>query len=319
MWMTAEPTFWMPSAAATQAADVDWLYYFLYYVSLASFLVIMAALVYFVFKFRAKSRGERARSPGGHNTLLEVSWTIPPAIVSVIVFVMGAKAYIDMKSPPPDAVEIRVIGKSWNWEFYYPGSSQKETVLHVPPNRPVRLLMTSNDVLHSFFVPAFRIKQDVVPGRYTEVWFQATESGEHQIYCTEYCGTNHSAMVAKVKVYETETTYDEWLQGRRRIIDQGLPPEQAGEKLFAVNGCNGCHSVDGSAKVGPTLKGNWGVERVFTDGTKAVVDENYLRTSILNPTGQIVQGYPPVMPAFKGVLDDREIDALIAYMKTLKE
>ena len=317
MWMTSDPTFWMPSAAATQAEVVDLLYYFLYYVSVVSFVLIMAVLVYFVFKYRAKSRGEQALSPGGHNTLLEIGWTLPVAVVSVFVFVVGAKGYIDMKSPPADSLEISVTGYKWAWQFTYPGG-HRDPNLHVPPNRPVRLVMSSDDVLHSFFIPAFRIKQDVVPGRYTEVWFQAIESGTFQIFCTEYCGTKHSEMLAKVTVHESEKAYKEWLDSQGDILDR-LPPEQAGEQLVASNGCTACHSLNGVKGVGPSFKGAWGKERAFVDGTKAVMDENYVRNSILNPTGQVVAGYAPVMPTFQGKLKDREIDAIIAYLKTLKE
>ena len=317
MWMTSDPTFWMPSAAATQAEVVDLLYYFLYYVSLASFVVIMAVLLYFVVTYRAKSKGERAVSPGGHNTLLEIGWTIPPAIVSVFVFVVGAKGFIDMKSPPADSMEIQVTAYKWAWQFTYPGG-HKDPNLHVPPNRPVRLVMSSDDVLHSFFIPSFRIKQDIVPGRYTETWFKAVESGEFQIFCTEYCGTKHSEMLAKVTVHESEEDYQKWLDSQQNILDQ-LPPEQAGEKLIAANGCTACHSLTGVKGVGPSFKGQWGTERAFADGTKAIMDENYVRSSILNPTGQVVAGYAPVMPTFQGKLKDREIDAIIAYLKTLKE
>lgn len=317
MWMTSDPTFWMPSAAATQAEVVDLLYYFLYYVSLASFVVIMAALMYFVYRYRAKSKGERAVSPGGHNTLLEIGWTLPPAIVSVFVFVVGAKGYIDMKSPPADSMEIGVTAYKWAWQFSYP-NGHRDPNLHVPPNRPVRLVMSSDDVLHSFFVPSFRIKQDIVPGRYTETWFKAVESGQYQIFCTEYCGTRHSQMLATVTVHESQKAYDEWLQSQQNILDV-LPPEQAGEKLVASNGCTACHSLTGVKGVGPSFKGTWGKEREFADGSKVVMDENYVRTSIINPQGQVVKGYPPVMPTFRGKLSDREIDAIIAYLKTLKE
>ena len=317
MWMTSEPTFWMPSAAATQAEVVDLLYYFLYYVSVASFVVIMVVLVYFIVKYKAKSKGERAQSPGGHNTLLEISWTIPPAIVSVFVFVVGAKGYIDMKSPPRDSMEIGVTAYKWAWQFTYP-NGHKDANLHVPPDTPVRLVMSSDDVLHSFYVPSFRIKQDVVPGRYTEVWFKATESGEYQIFCTEYCGTKHSEMLAKVTVHESEDAYEKWLDSQGNILDK-LPPDEAGAKLVAQNGCTACHSLDGKKGVGPSFKGTWGQERAFADGTNAVMDENYVRNSILNPQGQVVKGYAPVMPTFQGKLSDRQIDAIIAYLKTLKE
>jgi cytochrome c oxidase subunit II len=215
---------------------------------------------------------------------------------------------------PAESYEIAVTAKKWAWSFTYPtGATTSE--LHVPAGRPVKLLMSSQDVLHSFFVPEFRVKQDVVPGSYTSVWFHAIEPGEFTLLCTEYCGTAHSSMLAKVVVHE-EREFQEWLEG---VSDagKGLTPVEFGQKLYTTAQCNTCHSVDGRRLIGPTWQGIYNAERRLRDGTTVIADENYLRDSILNPAAQIVEGYPPVMPSYKGQLRDAEIDALIAYMKTL--
>jgi len=309
-------SFWMPPSAATNADLVDYVYFFLYWTSVISFVLIIGALVHFAWRYRQKSRDERPGRGSSHNTLLEVSWSLPVAGVSVFIFYFGAVGYIDAKTPPREAYEIKVDAFKWGWAFTYP-NGHVDSDLHVPQGEPVRLVMGSQDVIHSLFIPAFRIKQDVVPGRYTSTWFEATRPGTYDIFCAEYCGTRHSEMRAQV-VVEPPLEFRAWLEDAGGSLDD-LPPAEAGEKLFARNACAGCHSVDGTPKVGPTLKGLFGRERVFADGTRATADENYIKQSILNPKGQLVAGFGPVMPTFAGRLEDGEIDAIIAYIKTLED
>lgn len=315
MWFTSDPTFWMPSQSSNHAATVDNIYYFLYWASVISFVAVIVALVFFVFKYKAKDKNDKALSQQDHSTVLEVAWTLPVFIVGAVAFYFGAVGFIDMKSPPDNAYEVNVTAYKWAWLFNY-DTGASDGNLHIPAGRPIKLVMSSDDVLHSFFVPAFRVKQDVVPGRYTTVWFEAKEAGEYQIFCTEYCGTKHSEMLAKVIVHEP-ADFEEWMKKASNPYE-GMTPIAAGEKLVQERGCLACHSLTGAKIVGPTFKGAYGTERALTDGSKVVMDENYVRTSIVNPAGQVVAGYPPVMPTFQGKLTDQEISFIIAYLKSLK-
>jgi cytochrome c oxidase subunit 2 len=225
-----------------------------------------------------------------------------------------------MRTPPKDAVDITVTGKQWLWTFEYYNGKKTLNELYVRQNRPVRMVMRADDVLHSFFVPAFRVKQDLIPGRYTQLWFTPTKIGTFDLFCAEYCGTGHSKMLGKVIVLSPEA-YDIWEKGV--AVDDGeavasLPPAELGEKLYKGKGCNACHSVDGSVVIGPSFKGLYEREGELEDGASYTADENYIRQSILEPQEQIVEGFQPVMPSFKGILSDAEITAIIAYMKTLK-
>lgn len=309
-------SFWMPPSAATNAELVDYVYFFIYWTSVISFVLVMGFLINFAWRYRERKRGERPKRSSSHNTLLEITWSLPVAGVSVFLFYFGAVGYIDAKTPPREAYEIQVEAFKWGWSFTYP-NGHVDNNLHVPADEPVKLVMSSQDVIHSLYVPAFRIKQDLVPGRYTTTWFEATEAGTYDLFCTEYCGTRHSEMLAQVVVLPP-LEFREWLDEAGGSLED-LPPAEAGEKLFARNACVGCHSVDGSPMVGPTMKGLVGRERVFIDGDKTVADENYIRNSIINPKGQIVSGYGPVMPTYAGRISDAEIDAIIAYLKTLEE
>lgn len=313
MWFTSDPTFWMPDQASNHAALVDSIYYFLYWASIISFVVCIGAAAWFVIRYRAKTPHDQAESQVDHSTALEVTWTLPVFGVAAVAFYLGVVGFLDMRNAPDDAYEIQVTAYKWAWAFTYENGVTDGNLV-VPADRPIKLIMSSDDVLHSFYVPAFRVKQDVVPGRYTSLWFQTDGAGEYQIFCTEYCGTKHSEMLAKVIVKEP-TEFDRWLE--ESAAPSGTP-EEIGEKLVAQRGCAACHSINGAKGVGPSFKGSWGVARKLADGSEVVMDENYVKTSILNPQGQIVAGYPPVMPTFKGKLKNSEIDAIIAYLKTLK-
>jgi cytochrome c oxidase subunit 2 len=305
---------WMPESASVTSSGVDWLFYGVLILSVICFVGITAAVVYFTIKYRARP-GHKVQPSPSHNDPLEITWTVIPAIICVFLFVFGWRSYIDIATPPPNALEIQVKGLKWKWEFtHYNGV--KDDALHVPKGRSVRLVMTSNDVLHSFFVPAFRIKQDVLPKRYTQVWFQATEAGVYRLYCTEYCGRDHSQMKTTVVVHETEQEYKQYLQARYDE-QMNMSPEDRGLMVYN-NYCVACHTTDGTSRVGPTFKGLFGSRSKMSDGTEVVVDENHIRESILEPQLKIRENYPPSMTPFKGVLSDDDITGVIEYLKTIK-
>lgn len=308
-------SFWFPPQASTAASTIDDVYYFIYYISVFFFVLIGAAIVYLSLKYRRKSRDQKPVEAAGHSNTLELTWSIIPTLLCVVMFYMGAVGFMDLRVAPKDALEVNVKAWKWAWEFQYPnGGTSSE--LYVVKDRPVRLVMASDDVLHSFFVPSFRVKQDVVPGRYTTLWFEATMAGEHQIFCTEYCGTRHSDMLAKVVVLETQ---EEWDAKMKQVGNpyEGKSPAESGALVYKAKGCNACHSLDGSKVIGPSFKGIWGEEHAFTDGSKATVDENYVRESVLYPQKKVLEGFPPVMPTYQGRLSDDEIGFLIEYLKTL--
>lgn len=307
-------SFWFPPQASTNAELIDTAYYFIYWVSVASFLLIVIFMVHFARKYAKTKKDELPKSQSDHNTLLEIGWSLPVLIVGAILFYFGSIGYIDARTPPPGAYEIKVRATKWSWEFTYPNGYQ-DANLHVPVNTPIRVVMQSDDVLHSFFVPAFRVKQDIVPGRYTDIFFQATQTGEFQLFCAEFCGTKHSEMLAKAIVH-SEAEFPKWLEEASNFLDT-LEPAEAGQKLVVMKGCPQCHSADGSSGVAPSFKGLFGSQRSLVSGTKKA-DENYIRTSILDPKADVAAGFAPVMPTFKGRIKDEEIDAIIAYLKTLQ-
>ncbi len=307
----------MPPANSTIAGEVDALFYFIFYTAIVLFVLVMAFTTYFIIKYRRK--GKRELTSGvAHNTKLEILWTVIPAILVIIVFVWGFKTYLRMNIAPADALEIKATGQKWFWVFDYPNGANSMNDLVVPAGKPVKLLMSSQDVIHSFFVPDFRVKMDVLPNRYTITWFEAINPGEYDIYCTEYCGKGHSEMLGKVKVLNEED-YEAWLAAAAVDIPEGMSLEEAGAQLYTSKACATCHSIDGSPGVAPSFLAKFGSKEALVDGSEVLVDENYVRESILNPQAKIVQGYQPVMPTYQGVLTDRQIDALIAYMKTLKQ
>jgi cytochrome c oxidase subunit 2 len=313
-------SFWLPVQGSTVAPDVDSLFHFITGISLFFFVLIIGLIVWFLIQYRRRPGVEPQDSPH-HNTVLELSWSILPSLLLVVMFYRGFTGYMDMRTPPDGAMEIMVNAKKWSWLFTYP-NGWGEPELHVPRDVPVTLVMTSEDVIHSLFIPAFRVKMDVVPGRYTKLWFNATEVGEFTLFCTEYCGTKHSDMLAKVVVHDSVAEYQQWLEKASDPYTQEdgkpRPLAEVGAMFFNKRGCVQCHSIDGSVKTGPTFKGTFGTTQKLTDGTDVVIDENYVRESILNPMAKVRGGFRPVMPTFQGQLKDQDIGAIIAYLKSLK-
>jgi cytochrome c oxidase subunit 2 len=308
------PHFWMPDNASVTAADIDWLYLFMVWMSVISTVGIFVAMAYFCVKYRAKSRSanELAEPSSDHNTTLEITWSIIPLFICIALFVWGFKGFVDLRTPPKDSLEIHAIGKRWAWTFQYPHGA--DNTLHVPVDKNVRMVISSLDVLHSLFIPNFRVKMDAVPGRYTDLWFRATKPGTYPIFCAEYCGTQHSDMLANIVVHPPGG-YEAWVEEQKKLIER-LPPVELGKLVYSKQGCNACHTVDGTPKIGPTWKGVYGTTEKLTGGATVVVDENYIRESILDPQAKTVDTYPKSMPVTK--LSDREITGIIEYIKSLK-
>lgn len=310
---TGEGDFWMPVRASSTAEDVDRVFDFIYWISIFFFALIVVLMVLFVVRYRRRE-GRRAEDSPSHNMWLETTWTAIPLILVIVIFWLGFRGFLRMRVAPENAYEIQVTGYKWNWEFTYP-NGYVDAALHVPVDTPVLLTMSSRDVIHSFYIPAFRVKRDVVPGRFSKVWFNATKAGEFNIFCAEYCGTSHSDMLARVVVHEPGG-FESWLEDASNFLDR-VTPAEGGQMLYQQRGCATCHSVDGRALVGPTFLGLFGREELMKDGDTVVADENYIRESIVAPQARVVNGYDPVMPTYQGRLSDREISAIIAYIKTL--
>ena len=305
---------YLPPANSTIANEVDALFYFIFYSSLILFLIVISFTGYFIIKYRR--RGELNLTPDiKENIKLEILWTVIPTILVIIVFFWGFNTYLKMNVVPRDALEIKTTGQKWFWSFDYPNGANSLNDLVVPVGKPVKLLMSSRDIIHSFAVPDFRIKMDVIPNRYTITWFEAINLGENDIYCAEYCGTAHSDMLGKVIVM-SEEDYTSWLEKSAVDIREGVSIEEAGKELYVSKACITCHSLDGSTVVGPSLMGRFGTRQKLTYGSDILVDENYIRESILKPQAKIALGYQPVMPTYQGILTDRQIDAIIAYIKS---
>lgn len=319
-----------PEQVSTFAGAVDFLFFFIFWISVFFFVLVVGMMTYFVLKYR-RVEGQEPEHSHSHNTPLEVTWSVVPGILVLIIFALGFVPYMDMRSPPADTYEINVTANMWNWNFRYPtGAVSGE--LHVPIGTPVKLVMRSQDVLHSLYVPAFRVKQDVVPGRYTGMWFEATKTGTYDLFCAEYCGQKHSDMITKVVAHALERealtepgeqTFDEWME---IASDPGLgadgkpiPPHEAGERVVGMFGCMQCHSDDGTKKVGPSFKGYYGKEVDIVNMGKVPMDEEYIRESILEPNAKIRLGYEPKMPSFKGQMKDEWIDFIIAYIKHMNQ
>lgn len=315
--MEALNDFFLPPAKTAVAEQYDTLFWFVHLSSLVLTIGIVVAIIYFIIKYRRKSEND-VTPVITHNNKLEVTWSVIPLIITLVLFGWGFQTYLDMTTPPEDAYEVNVTAQKWLWRFQYQSGASTTGELHVPAGRPVRLIMQSQDVIHSFFVPDFRIKQDVVPGRYTEAWFTAREPGESIVFCTEYCGTDHSNMMAKVIVHEPEE-FEQWLADNSGAATQpeDLSPAEWGEQLAQEQACMSCHSTDGTEMVGPSWQGLFESQEQLADGSTVEVDENYLRESMLNPGAKIVQGYQNVMPSVQGQLNDEQINAIIEYIKTL--
>src|SRR3989344_384090 len=306
----------MPEQGTQIAKEVDNLYGFLLVVSFISCAILIGGMIYFAIKYKRKSQSDKTPYIT-HDTRLEILWSVIPLIIFLVVFAWGWTIYHDMRAMPENALEIHVTGKQWAWTVEYK-NGVKSTDLVVPVNKDIKIILASEDVIHSFYVPSFRIKQDAVPGRYTTLWFRAEKMGEFYAFCTEFCGTNHSGMVARVKVV-TQEEFDKWLVDESEI--GLLPLAQRGAKYFQTRACASCHNVDNAAvKVGPSLFKKFGTEGVFGDGSVSKFDENYVRQSILEPQAKIVKGFPKPspIPSYQGQLSESELSALIEYIKGLK-
>lgn len=318
------------------AAQWDHLYQFLVGLSVFFFILVVGGMLYLAIKYRKANAPKSKYITGNH--ALEVIWTIVPTVLLLVIFVWGYKVYRNMTQAPGGSYEVRVLARKWSWQFQYPDGRSSLNVLYVPTDKPVKLIMTSQDVIHSFFVPNFRIKQDAVPGMFTTVWFEATIPGKHQVFCTEYCGDGHSLMLARVVALDEQMWLD-WNEGK--TIDEASLPAigvggvallgaesptssgggalaEKGKALTQSKGCVACHSDDGTPKVGPSYKGLWGAQAELTDGSKVERDENYLRESILQANAKVVKGFAPTMPPYQGMVNEEELGAIIAYIKSLK-
>lgn len=312
-------TQWSLSQASTHAGSVDTLFFVLIAMSAIVIIGVVSTLIYFVLKYRRGKDADRTNPAETHHKL-ELTWTLIPLVLSLGVFVWAGRLFFQVYDVPPNSMEIFVIGKQWMWKFQHPDTGQIEiNELHVPAGRPIKLTMTSEDVIHSLYVPAFRIKQDLLPGRYTTVWFQATETGSYHLFCAEYCGTDHAGMTGQVIVMP-EADYVAWAGGGG-AADGGQPVSaaQAGERIFTQSGCIGCHKLDGTQGVGPSLVGAFGKEVKLVSGETVTADEAYMRRSILEPATQVVEGYQPIMPPYQGQLNEDQVLQLIAYLKSLTE
>jgi len=360
------PIALLPERGSTYALNVDTAFWIIFYLSLIFFVIINVALIVFIIKYRRKPEDDEPGAPISHNTKLEIIWTIIPTILLFVIFWFGYKAYAKVKWPDKKPIlEIRITARQWGWTAEYPDGKKIITgtindeksitekdfqpIIFVPAGEVVQLILTSTDVIHSFYVPAFRAKYDAIPGRYTKIWFEAKKPGEYPVFCTEYCGKWHSRMPAKIialtprefdrfvsipadkfnstlanmpldSIYAVlnlpEKEFEEWSGAQEKLLLSLTPAERG--KLLSQRLCVSCHSFDGSPGVGPTWKGLFGHEVELSDGRKVVADENYLRESILEPQAKVVKGFQPVMPSFQGQLTEEQIADIIEFIKSLK-
>jgi cytochrome c oxidase subunit 2 len=298
-----------PERASTHAAHVDAVYLFLVVLCTAMAVVISLMITVFAIKYRASKKRPAQQIHG--NNVLEITWTVVPLCIFMLIFVWGASVYYEGSRPPKNSEEIWVVAKQWMWKVQHLDGQREINELHVPVGRDIQLNMISQDVIHSFFVPEFRIKADVLPQRYTHIWFHATKSGEYHLFCAEYCGTLHSGMIGRVVVMEP-AQYQAWLSGGGAFGSLA----QNGEKLFQDLGCVTCHRSDAQAR-GPNLVGAYGNPVSLSDGRTVTMDDAYIRESILDPKAKVVAGFQPIMPSFRGQVDEEGVLALIAYIRSL--
>jgi cytochrome c oxidase subunit 2 len=310
--LLAEGSFWLPEKASTFADQHDALFYFI--LGICAFFTVLVTFLMFFFAWRYRWRPDFAPDhTHTHHNGLELTWTIVPTVILVAIFGFGFSTFLDMMTSPEGAYEIRVTGRKWSWSFEYP-TGKTSNVLHVPKGQPVRLVLQSQDVIHSVFVPAFRVKRDVVPGRLNKMWFEATKLGEFPLYCAEYCGTNHSQMNTTVRV-QRPAAFDQWVQD----VGPGTQdPVERGRHWHKRYGCQACHSLDGSSKTGPTWKNLFGSKEKLSSGETVTVNEAYVRESIMEPGAKITKGYGNVMPKMPQITDD-QINDIIALMKSVSK
>lgn len=299
-----------PEQASTIARSVDHLYFFITAITLFFTALIFLTIFYFMIKYRRRSPDERPKAIEG-SLPLEILWTVIPTLIVAMIFIWGSTLYFRNAEPPKGSMEIFVTGKQWMWKIEHPEGQREINELHVPLGRPVKLTMTSEDVIHDFFVPAFRVKKDVLPGRYTSLWFEANKLGTYHLFCAQYCGAFHAGMIGSVIVLEQDE-YERWLSGGV----QGESMEAAGEKVFQQNGCVTCHLADGTGPA-PSLLGVYGQTVHLAGGETVTADDAYVRESILTPRAKIVSGYKGIMPSFQGQLTEEQINSVTAYIRML--
>jgi len=299
-----------PAEASTISPYTDALYFFLLLMTVVGMLLVCVLVFGFSIRYRREKNPVATQIEG--STLLEATWTIIPLAIFLVTFVWGALLYFRIYDPPANAMNIYVVGKQWMWKAEHPGGQHEINALHVPAGRPVQLTMISQDVFHSFSIPDFRVKREVIPGRYTTVWFQATEPGTYHIFCTQYCGTQHSGMIGEVTVL-TPDDYEKWT----KQSTSGMSLAQNGERLFASMGCNACHSGTAAAR-GPNLAGVYGSKLTLTNGNQVLVNDAYLRDAILNPSEHVTAGFAPIMPTYQGQISEDGLIDLVEYIKDLQ-
>jgi len=302
----------VPDSASTFSWKVDAVYFYLSGITLFFTLLISAILIFFVLRYRRRTPYEIPRPIAGSHKL-ETLWSVIPFLIAMTIFGWASKVYFEQYSPPTNAVEIYVVGKQWMWKIQHSTGQREINELHVPVGRKIKLIMTTEDVIHSFFVPAFRMKADVVPGKYTTQWFEATKPGTYHLFCAEYCGMNHSGMIGYVTVMEPRE-FDNWLSGNTG----NTTPAVAGQQLFQTLGCVSCHGANGEGGRGPTLAGLFGREVRLSNGQTLRADELYIRESILNPQAKLVEGFGPIMPTFQGQVSEDQLVQLLAFIKSLQ-
>jgi cytochrome c oxidase subunit II len=307
-WLHSSALF--PAEASTIAPYMDALYFFLVLMSIVGLALVTFLVFYFSIRYRRDKNPVATQIEG--STLLEATWTIIPLALFLIVFVWGGLLYFRIYDPPANAMNIYIVGKQWMWKAEHPGGQHEINALHVPTGQPVQLTMISQDVFHSFSIPDFRVKREVIPGRYSTVWFQATTPGTYHLFCTQYCGTLHSGMIGEVTVLSPDD-YKKWLQQST----SGMSLAQNGERLFASMGCNSCHSGNAAAR-GPNLAGVYGSRLTLTDGSQVLVNDAYLRDAILNPSQHVTAGFSPIMPTYQGQISEDGLIDLVEYIKNLQ-
>ena len=299
-----------PPEASKIAPQMDALYFFMVLVSLVGLTIVTLLIVAFSILYNKKRHPQAVQIEG--STLLEATWTIIPLGIFLVIFVWGALLYFRIYTPPANAMNIYVVGKQWMWKIEHPGGQHEINALHIPTGQPIQLTIISQDVFHSFSIPAFRVKREAIPGRYTSVWFEATTPGTYHLFCTQYCGTNHSQMIGDVVVM-TPDDYQKWLAGST----SGDSLAQNGERLFASLSCNACHNTRPYAR-GPNLVGVYGSQLTLQDGETVTADDAYLRQAILDPSQHVTQGYTPIMPTYQGQISEDGVFALVEYIKNLQ-
>jgi cytochrome c oxidase subunit II len=300
-----------PVQASNFAGNVDALFSFILMTTLFFAVLVTVLIIFAAFKFRRRSEKEVGDDVHGNNAL-EVGWTLIPTIIAIGIFAWGAAIYVNYRIAPKDTLDIYAVGKQWMWKLQQPNGRKEINELHIPLNRDVKLILGSEDVIHNFYVPAFRVKMDVVPGRYNTMWFRPIKTGKYHFFCSQYCGTNHAVMGGWVTVMDP-AEYAAWLSGESGDVN----PAAAGERLFTQFACNTCHLANGTGRA-PSLNGVFGANVLLADGSTVVADEAYIRESILQPKAKIVAGYQPVMPTFQGLVTEEQILNLTAYIKSLQ-